>query len=430
MALDWGWMADPTGIAEWVAALVMVIVALGVFAVRPGHRAHQAFALFFVLRAWLMVDATGGQLATGATAAFWVSLIPFAFSTLGIALIWFMSVYPERRGWFGTSRFGGWILLAAALTLVAYCLLDRNAINVEGQTYTEALLNLTPLGHVMQMLGFWAIGAATILFALDYTRSDAGRRCRSLYFVLLAFSVHAAYDVGAFWLGINLSVGDPAWGLAVYVPETAMLLVSCGILLHGFERRNDEARARDLAGFFALLLVSLGASVLTVAIGNPAFSLANAGFSRLLTAGLVAYALLSRQLLEIDLVIKWTIKRGAVVGILLAAFFVASQLAQVLLPDVLGGPVIGGIVVGLLLFAIAPLQRFAERLSEKAVPNAKPVAALGGDERSAIYLDMARSAWKDGSINRSERGMLNQLQARLGISDAAAKKLEDQATHP
>lgn len=118
------------------------------------------------------------------------------------------------------------------------------------------------------------------------------------------------------------------------------------------------------------------------------------------------------------------------VGIVLAAFFVASQLAQTFLPEVLGGPLVGGVVVGLLLFAIAPLQRFAERLSEKAVPDAKPVQELARDERAAIYLDMARGAWKDGSINRTERVMLNHLQERLGLSDAAAKKLEDRAASP
>jgi hypothetical protein len=406
----------------------MVLVAAGVFAVRPGHRAHQAFALFFVVRALNMVGATASQLSTGETAAIWSSFTGAAVTALLPALVWFVSAYPERRGPIGTTRWGPWLLLAAGVALELAYLSHHEWFVRDRSTYAGYLATKEPLGDILFVAAYAGIGAAALLFTVDHVRSPAGRRCRSLFFVMLAFTVHAMYDCGSFWLGVNANGANPSTGLTVaYVTESVPLLASIAVFLAGFKRRGEPGRQRDVATYATVLALSLAASILTERLQDPTLALANAGFSRLLTAGLVAYALLSRQLLEVDVVIRWTIKRGTVVGILLATFFVASQLMQSLLPNVLGGPVWGGVAVGLLLFAIAPLQRFAERLSEKAMPHAKKVGEMAHGDREAIYLDLARSAWKDGTIDRSERALLDQLQEKLGLSADAAKRLERQA---
>ncbi len=422
MGFDFAWMTNPEGAFELVAAFILMAVAIAVFAIKPGRPAHQAFALLFFWRGVTMVGATGSLLGGDAFTREFSTLITFySFMLFGVGAYWFVSVYPEPRGPFG-RRGGLWLIVPAAAVMAVTAFMP-DLIAANRGSFEMYVKTIQPVGLVIRAFVYAGFSLAAVLFALDYARSPSGRRCRSLFFVMLAFATHQAFDGAMAFTG-----GFSSLGLMVSSSIAAVGFIgACLVLLYGFERRSDPHRRRDFLVFLVLSGLSIGGGVFVASYGGVTANLTVVGLSRLVTAGLVAYALLRSNLLEIDLVIKWTIKRGTVVGILLAAFFVASQLAQAILPGVLGGPIVGGIVVGLLLFAIAPLQRFAERLSDKAMPNAKHVEELGKDERTAIYLDMARMAWKDGTINRTERSMLNELQVKLGLSDAAAKKLEDQA---
>jgi hypothetical protein len=161
-------------------------------------------------------------------------------------------------------------------------------------------------------------------------------------------------------------------------------------------------------------------------VSTTPFDVFVTGFWDLSLPLLVTYAVVRHQLFGIDLKIKWTIKRGAVAAVFLAVIFMVSQLAQNWLSQS-QGLVVGSSVAGIMLFAIAPIQRFAERLSDKALPNAKPAERMDEGERAAIYLDVARSAWRDGNITKDERRLLKELQTRLGLSAEAAQRIEDQA---
>ncbi len=147
----------------------------------------------------------------------------------------------------------------------------------------------------------------------------------------------------------------------------------------------------------------------------------------LLYLGFLLYGILKTQLFDIDLKLRWTVQKGTVAAIFLAVFFVAMQLAENALNQRFGW-IWGGIGAGLLLFALAPIMRIAERISKAAVPQAKPLDGLTGDERSAFYADHVRAAWEDGSLDRSDRALLNTLRNRLGLPIDTAARLELEIT--
>lgn len=152
----------------------------------------------------------------------------------------------------------------------------------------------------------------------------------------------------------------------------------------------------------------------------------------LLMASLAAYyAFLARgifrgRILDIDVKIRWTVKQSTVAGVFVGVFLVVAQLAQNLLSESLGWAV-GGLAAGLLLFALAPVQRLAERVASAALPGVRSVGEMSPDERRAVYRDTARLAWSDGTLSMDERQLLEGLRARLGITPDDALRLEREA---
>lgn len=134
---------------------------------------------------------------------------------------------------------------------------------------------------------------------------------------------------------------------------------------------------------------------------------------------LLAWAILRTQLFDIDVKLRWTVKQSTVAAAFVAVFFTVEQTTQ----NVLGqyGPAFGIAAAALLLFAIAPLQRVAERFARAAVPAPRPLEA---SERASIYRDSVAQAWADGSLDRSERLMLDRLRERLGLTRDEASRIE------
>lgn len=147
----------------------------------------------------------------------------------------------------------------------------------------------------------------------------------------------------------------------------------------------------------------------------------------LLYLGFLLYGILKTQLFDIDMKLRWTVQKGTVAAIFAAVFFVAMQLAENALNQRFGW-IWGGIGAGLLLFALAPILRIAERISKAAVPQAKPLDTLNRDERSVFYADHVRAAWEDGSIDRSDRALLNTLRGKLGLTPDVAGRIEVEIT--
>lgn len=141
---------------------------------------------------------------------------------------------------------------------------------------------------------------------------------------------------------------------------------------------------------------------------------------------LLAYGILKHQLFEIDLRIKWTIRRGTIAAAFVGAFFVVSEVAQVFFAGLIG-PILGIVAAGLLAFVLAPLQRAADRLAERAMPGVHDTDEYRLVRRREVYLATVEGALVDGSISDRERDMLARLQDQLGLTGTEARDLERRA---
>lgn len=154
-------------------------------------------------------------------------------------------------------------------------------------------------------------------------------------------------------------------------------------------------------------------------LGGPQF-----GVGRALTVLVFAYAILRAQILGLDVRVRWGISRGTVAGIFLGVFFVSTQVAQNYFQG--QGLLLGGITAGLLIFAISPLQRLAERVADAAMPGVGraasatlPSAATALDD----YRTAFRAAMRDGRLAPEGELALARLAHRLGLGAETVTRL-------
>jgi hypothetical protein len=143
----------------------------------------------------------------------------------------------------------------------------------------------------------------------------------------------------------------------------------------------------------------------------------------LLAVPLIAYGILRTHLFDIDLRIRWTIKQSTLAAAIVAIMFVLSEGAERLLSSELGN--VGGLMVAaLVVFALTPLQRFAEGVATVAMPNTQNTPEYAAVRKLEVYEATLAEALQEGGISQKERSMLNRLRDTLGISSTDAETLE------
>ncbi|HVL49014.1 MAG TPA: hypothetical protein VM889_10695 [Candidatus Thermoplasmatota archaeon] len=138
----------------------------------------------------------------------------------------------------------------------------------------------------------------------------------------------------------------------------------------------------------------------------------------------LAYGILKTQLFDIDLKVKWTVKQGTVAAVFIAAFFVAGELAQTFFSDAIG-PYVGVFAAGFLVFALAPLQRLAERVSDRAMPQVNETPAYVTFRKMEVYKAAVEEVLTDGAVSDKERRILDRLRLQLGLGPDDARAIED-----
>ena len=106
-----------------------------------------------------------------------------------------------------------------------------------------------------------------------------------------------------------------------------------------------------------------------------------------------------------------------------ALFFVVSELAATLFSERMG-TVLGIMAAGALLFALAPLQRVAERVADAAMPRVKETDESRMVRKREVYRAAVESALHDGVVTARERDVLATLAHQLGLSAGDARALE------
>ena len=143
----------------------------------------------------------------------------------------------------------------------------------------------------------------------------------------------------------------------------------------------------------------------------------------LLSVPLVAYGVLRGLLFDIDLRIRWTIKQSTVAGIIIAVVFAVSEGASNFLSAELGN-IAGLLAAAVLMFFLAPLQRFAESVANAAMPNTRNTPEYAAHRKMQVYETAVAEAHQEGGISDKERVLLNHLRESLGITPADAETLE------
>lgn len=128
----------------------------------------------------------------------------------------------------------------------------------------------------------------------------------------------------------------------------------------------------------------------------------------ILFVALLAHGILRTQLFDIDLRLRLGVRRGTLAAVFLAVFFIVAQLAQNFLSASYGWA-LGGIAAGLLLFALAPLQRLAERIADAALPGATGTPEYLSFRKLQVYQAALEGAYEDGEVTPKERAMLERL---------------------
>jgi hypothetical protein len=150
------------------------------------------------------------------------------------------------------------------------------------------------------------------------------------------------------------------------------------------------------------------------------------GVARLFAFALFGYAILRHQMLGLDVKVRFAISKSTIAAIFIAVFFIASEAAQQFFGDTLGSTYVGIAAAGALVFAMAPLQRAAELLAEKAVPVARatgPTPAADATRGAASYRRAVRFALKDRKLSHHEEVELATIAHDLGLTGPAAMRI-------
>jgi len=143
----------------------------------------------------------------------------------------------------------------------------------------------------------------------------------------------------------------------------------------------------------------------------------------LLYVPIIAYGILRTHLFDLDLKLRWTIKQSTLAGIVVAILFMVSEGADRFFSAELGdwGGLLAAAVV---VFFLAPLQRFAESVAGAAMPNTKNTAEYAMFRKLQVYESAVNDALQQGGISPKERLLLGHLRDSLGISEADAESIE------
>lgn len=136
-----------------------------------------------------------------------------------------------------------------------------------------------------------------------------------------------------------------------------------------------------------------------------------------------AYGLLKRQLFDVDLHVRWTLKQSTVAAVFVGVFFVVSESVATFFSG-RTGTYVGIAAAGLLLVALVPLQRMAERLATRAMPGVEPTDQYVAFRKLEVYRAAVEGGLEDGEISVKERTMLERLRSQLAIAPGDAAAIE------
>lgn len=279
-------------------------------------------------------------------------------------------------------------------------------INGGGTGWTSTGLALV-VDLILGVVGSAGMIAVSILLPLRARGLGADRvaEARTLAIVaigLVCFSVGSFSTLSAVSRSALASVTALAIALYILVPTLLWLRATLGP--HSRVGRNV---------IVASVVLYLASLVAAPEVGWAA--------GRLLGAMLLGFAVMRGQIEGLELKARFALSRSSVAAAFVVVFFLASEVAQQFFGETFGSAYVGIAAAALLLFALAPLQRVAERMAERAIPLAPPKALDEPPTRAeATYRKAVRLAMHSRRLTREEEGHLHELARDLGLDGARA----------
>ena len=401
-----------------------LVAAVGVFiaSVRPRRAENLTFAGFCVVFGATFVSGNAlfllpaGHALRGAPWLLWTLAVP----PLASAVLFVMVVmrFPRRVGKEEVAGVVGTVAIALVLAMPPTVLLSQDPVRYAvDYGLPEAVGPAVPAFVAYNAAYFLLLAtlvSGLVFLARRFRSEPEPSRRRQAALMSAAVVLFVAQQFGAVVLS-PLSADVAIGGLG------GLSVVVLAILWIWNTDHPESASARNVA------LLGLGAmlfGMLAVPLsGGYQASLftGTGGIARTSGTLVLAVAILRHQFLDIDVKIRWTITRGTVALAFVAVFFVVAQIAQSFLSETYG-LIVGGTAAGLLLFAIAPLQRMAERVAARAVPVVGAPTAPSAEERDRrfrVYRRAISHALRDG-LTPDEEQHLAELATELGIDYATA----------
>lgn len=362
-------IANPFGFPGLVTGLAAWAMAALVYLARPTRAQNRALAVLLALEGVVAVTGTGLMFLTDsyATAYAWQAVTVHALLALPAVYLLFVGTLETPLARPLATRASRALLVALAVAAPLLWYPNRDAIVTTLVPVPFAPWEIVPgpgwVAITLALAGAYLLGTFVAAHAWWITPRGSPARTRAGFY-LAAFAIH-----------------DLAFALVGFGPFFAPALVS---------------------GYF-------------YAFGPPVM--------QAMFLPLLAYGILKAQLFDIDLRLKRGLRQGTVAAIFVGVFFVVSESAQELLSEELG-PFLGIAAAGLLVFALAPLQRVAERVSDAALPRVRETPDYLAYKKLEVYRAAIESTLADGEITERERAMLDRLRDRLGIGPEDARALE------
>lgn len=247
-----------------------------------------------------------------------------------------------------------------------------------------------------------------------------------LIILLISVALFSAVFFTPLWLGATL----------LYLLLSLLFGFALVASIHAWHMQTGaaRARARSFAIAFgvrdicwgivyggAIVLIQMGQySVVDSDASSPIYVVYALG--TLLAVPLIAYGILRTQLFDIDLRIRWTIRQSTVAAAFVAVFYLVTEGADRALSSELGNW-LGLLASALLIFFLAPLQRFGERVAALAMPNTQNTPEYAAYRKLQVYEAALQDAMP-GGISEKERTLLAHLRDSLGIAAADADAIE------
>lgn len=416
---------------QFLTAAVMLGLAGWLLWLRFDHPLNRVFAFFLIARAGLTIaQRFAFEIAEDPQwIAFWTTVSGYFGLLLPFVLIYFLFVYLRPRGhrWY---RIGTVVaaVIALAVFMVDHCALECET--AEGM-FQFGPLNLVVAGAPMvtALVGLW--------LALHVNQEARGIGRGATGMIAGALLLEAVLDSTTAWSRLAVFGWDAS--TAVFVKNgwhwTPTIWFGLGIVpaviglgLLGRQLRSNASTRHQVQVVWGLALLAIATGIFVGT--SPDFirkewRLFVLGLWRLVLPTLIVIALVKHHLFGIDVRLKTAVKSSTIAAVFGAAFFVGSELLEEVIP--INNVVLGLLAAGAISLILKPIQTMAHRLAERTFPGVKPFDDMNVKERLLVFQEQAELVWADGMVGDKERSLMERLQARLGIDEQDAKRIEAKA---